>query len=628
MKKTLLKLIALVSALAIAAFLVNREEPAPAPKTLSIDGYASLEDLEAERGRGILDGPADIAYPIDEIIISKGNQTTHLVRSGEGKELQWRLTEPLEASAVKFRVEKLLKLFKDKTHSVHTKRVTPSDHGLFDLEAERRIHLTLKAGGQLWQGVDLIIGRVEESESQASQDGVTKDTWVMIAGDEGTAYRLGGKDLRTDFDVPLNEIRDKKLFTTQPNDIVHITVTSPDGSKVVLDGVRTEAPKDEAGKPGAVTVTWSITSPTGFNADDSVGTFARHISNARTKSFVPVTDGPKEGLGQSIWHISARTTEGKSLGLQFDETGDPAWGQVDGSTEWVQLDKHVLKNLQKSLADLRDKTLWSVPQGNITAVTFGSEDGKPVSVARTAGEWLMSGDAPADMTSLLGNIATLKAKRYAKPGELESAKAALKTAAFEAQLHVGEQIHRISVSASLTDGKLKNNRWASVDGGPPVLIAGFTAKHLLKTAADLQLKRLFELSRDTIQKLTVLHPDGTKVELTRTQPDGPLELINPPAGKATKQAAVNTMVNTLPNLKAKTFEPQTTLKAAGLTATESYRVTVTDSAGAEHVLLLSTKTSGPDPYVASLTGPLANQVATISNFQALNLKKSPAELSD
>ena len=73
MKKTLLKLIALVSALAIAAFLVNREEPAPAPKTLSIDGYASLEDLEAERGRGILDGPADIAYPIDEIIISKGN---------------------------------------------------------------------------------------------------------------------------------------------------------------------------------------------------------------------------------------------------------------------------------------------------------------------------------------------------------------------------------------------------------------------------------------------------------------------------------------------------------------------------------------------------------------------------
>jgi hypothetical protein len=45
-------------------------------------------------------------------------------------------------------------------------------------------------------------------------------------------------------------------------------------------------------------------------------------------------------------------------------------------------------------------------------------------------------------------------------------------------------------------------------------------------------------------------------------------------------------------------------------------------------MLLSTETSGPDPYVVAMTGPLAKQVATISNFQALNLQKKASELSE
>jgi hypothetical protein len=628
MKKTLLKLICLVTALAIAAFVVNREEPAPPPKSLLISGYASLQDLQAEKGRGILDGPADIAYPIDEIIIQKASQTIRLARTGAGKDLQWRVTEPMEASAVKFRVEKLLKLFKDKTASVHTKSVRAADHGLFDFEPERRIHVTLKAGGAVWQGADLIIGRVEESESQATQDGIVKDTWVMIEGDEETAYRLAGKDLRTDFDVPLDELRDKKLFTTQPDDIVHITVTAPDGSKVALDGARSETPAEEAGKPLTIAVSWAIASPSGFSADDSVRTYARHISNARTKAFVPAAKGPKGGLGEATWHISARTHEGKSIGIRFADSGDPAWGQVDGTTEWVQLDRHVLKNLQRTLAELRDKTLWAIPQGEITQVAFGPKEGKSVTVNRRPEGWFMADGGPADMGNHLKTLATFKAKRYAKTTEVEAAQAAISAPSFQAQLRVSERIHRLVVGPELSDGDLKNHRWAAVDGGPPVLIAGFTAKQFLKTRSELQLKRFFELGRDAIAELSVTHPDGTKVELKRARAGGPLELSNPPAGTTTKQAAVSTMVGTLPNLKAKTFEATTTLKAAGLVPNQSYRVAVRDTTGAEHVLLLSAETSGANPYAVAVTGALANQVATISNFQALNLQKTAEQLSE
>ncbi|MGB0588250.1 MAG: DUF4340 domain-containing protein [Myxococcota bacterium] len=628
MKKTLLKLLTLVTALAVAAFLVNREEPAPAPKTLEIAGYASPQELEAEKGRGILDGPADIAYPIDEIVITKGEQTTHLVRSGSGKDLLWNLTAPMEAPAVKFRVEKMLKLFKEKTESVHTKRVRPADHGLFDLEAERRIRVTLKSAGAVWEGADLVIGRVEESESQASQDGITKDTWVLIAGDEETAYRLAGKDLRTEFMTPLSELRDKKLFTVQPNDIVHITVTTPDGSTVALDGQRTEVPAKETDKPATATVAWAITNPSGFKADDSVRTFARHISNARAKTFIAAAEGPKGGLGDEAWHISARTHEGKTLGLRIADGGDPTWGQVDGTTEWVQLDPHVVKNLQQSLPDLRDKTLWSVPKEQITAVSFGPKDGEQVTVTRQANGWVMNQGGPADMDSHLGSLATLKAKRFAKSTELSAARASLGAPSFKAQLTTSARTYQLVVGPALTEGALKNNRWAAVDSGPPVLLAGFTAKHFQKTRSDVQQKRFFMLTRDTIQALSVTHPDGSKVALARARPGGPLELTNPPDGKATKQAAVGTMVGTLPNLKAKTFETATTLKAAGLVPETSYRVVVRDTAGAEHVLLVSTQTAGPDPYAVALTGPLAKQVATISNFQALNLKKTTSELSE
>jgi len=88
------------------------------------------------------------------------------------------------------------------------------------------------------------------------------------------------------------------------------------------------------------------------------------------------------------------------------------------------------------------------------------------------------------------------------------------------------------------------------------------------------------------------------------------------------------MVGTLPHLKAKTFEADKKAESVGLDAASSYRVSVTVKGGEEHVLLISTQSAGPDPYVMALTGPLANQVATVSNFQALNLKKTPSELSE
>lgn len=632
MKSTLVKMGLLVAALAIAAFAVNREEAPPAPKSLDIDGFATAADLEAEKGRGILDGPADIAYPVDEIVITRGGETTRMVRTGEGKDLTWALAEPMVAAAVKYRVEKMVKVFKDKTSSVHTKTIKAGDHPLFDFEASRRIAITLKAGGAVWNGVDLIVGRVEESESQAAQGGVAKDTWVMVAGDETTAYRMGGKDLRTDFDAKLSDLRDKKLFTVKGDDLVHIEATAPDGAKVVLDGERTETPAAEEGKPAKVTVKWTMTAPSGFQADESVKTFARNIANARTKAFVAAAEGPKEGLGEATWHVTARTHDGQTIGVRLAADGDPAWGQVDGREEWVQIEAYSAKNLRQGVAELRDKTLWLVPEADITSVTFGAEEGKPVTATRDGGPWTLAGGAPADLASHLRHLATTKAKRYATKAEVPAATAALANPAFTATVQTAKTTITLTAGAEIADGDNKGNRWArvSINGQPgePALVASFAAKRFLKKAEDLKRKTFFDLKRDAIQRVEVIHPGGAKVTLERSAESGKLELLALPEGKKTRHAAVGTMVGTLPNLKAKAFEPATRPKAAGLVGESAYHVEVTDVSGGKHALLVSTETSGQDPYAMALTGPLANQVATINNFQAINLQKKAAELTE
>ena len=629
MKKNLAKLGVLIAILGIAAFAVTREEATAPPKTLTIEGYASAEELAAEKTRGILDGPADITYPIDEILISQRGATTRMLRSGEGKELNWTLEEPLKSAAVKFRVEKLIKLFKERTTSVHSKSIKPDDHALFDFEAERRIRLTLKSKGVVWQGADLIIGRVEESESQTAQGGISKDTWVMRADDETVAYRIAGKDLRTESETPLSDLRDKKLFTVEADDIVNITLKAPSGETLVLSGERSEASAAEPAKASKAKVSWTLSTPKGYALDESVTSFVRNITNARTKAFIPEAQGPKEGLGDALWHLRGRDHQGEAFGLRFANEGDPAWAQVDGRKEWVQLDTYTLKNLQKTLADLREKTLWSLPEADISAVTFGAAEGKGVHVVRQESGWTMGQGAPADMSQHLRQLAKLKAKRYAEPGELEGAKASLSTPYFNAELRAGEKSVNVVVGPELQSEALKNHHWAQVNGGEPVLLASFNAKRLLKGADELALKRFFDLERSAIMELSVTHPDKTVVSLKRAAAGAPLELSELPEGKiGTKAPAVGTMSGTLPNLKAKSFEGKISPQEAGLVAEKSYRVRILDDKGVEHLLLVSSVSSGPDPYAMALTGPLAKRVATISNFQALNLQKKASELSE
>ncbi|MEC9072162.1 MAG: hypothetical protein VX938_07275, partial [Myxococcota bacterium] len=240
MNRTLIGLlIAMLLLGALAVSLVGQDEPAPA-EGWSIEGFATPEQLQADRERGMLDPQVDMPSPIDEIEISRAEGDVRLVKIGEGPKPDWALRVPQEAPAVRFRVDNMVKLFKDETVSIHSTKLTPEDRPLFDLEEGRAIHVKMKANGALWQGVDLLIGKVDTSEEESLGPVPTKDTWVQLTSQPDVAYRIGGKDLRAPFESPLKDLRDRRLFSLKPEELATLKITPPGGQTISLKGTHKE----------------------------------------------------------------------------------------------------------------------------------------------------------------------------------------------------------------------------------------------------------------------------------------------------------------------------------------------------------------------------------------------------
>lgn len=646
MQKTLMVMAAVVVVLGAATWMLTAEEPQAERKSLSIAGYMSAADLDKEKSRGIMDAPLDLEHPIDEIIVSRdgGKEKIHLKRDGEGRDASWTLLSPIQAPAMKFQVDKMVKPFKDPSASIYSTTASGTELGLYDLEPERRLTITLKSKGAVWNGVDLIVGRTETSESQAAEQDRGSDSWVMTAGDEGTVYRLAGKDLRTAYEIALSELRDKKLFSVKGDDITHVEVTAPDGARIVLEGTRTEGPGAKPEDPPKVEVAWTLKEPLGFKADDSAKTLARNIANARAKDFVAAADAPKDALAGPVWTLKAKTHDGVEIGLRIADGGDSdesSWAQVAGKEELAQVEKWSAKNLRKGLADVRDKRVWSVSDGDITGIRYASTDGAPApAVERRATTFVftapraMAGQS-AEVGTQLKSLAELKASRFALKSELEAAAAATASPEYVAGITAAGKTYELRIGARIDDEShpQKGQRYAVavVDGKPgePVLLQDYVAKRFQKSTEDLRRKKLFDFTKDDIQRVQIKHPGGgTTVTLERPAGAPALELTPPVEGKKTRAAAVTTLVNTIPNLRAKAFVADKKPAEVGLGAGEAFEVTVTLTDGKSIAFSFSEQSLDDSPYARATGGPLAGQLLTVNNYQALNLKKTPDELSE
>ncbi|MCC6625291.1 MAG: DUF4340 domain-containing protein [Deltaproteobacteria bacterium] len=656
MKKSTIYLLVAAVVLAVVTFLVTREGAPPPPKKIDIPGYAKPEDLEAERMRGIMDSPVEITHPIDEVILTReaahpsGVTVIHLVRSGAGKDATWRLKSPVDAPAVKYQVERIIEVFKAPTASKYARALKESDQARYDFEPARRVRVTLKSQGAVWNGVDLVVGRLEKGEA-TPQGEAQADTWVMRADDPATAYLLAGKDLRTPADADLASLRDKKVFSFEADDVTRIEITPPDGKKVALAGTRSETPPapDDTGavppdaKP-TIKVDWALVEPAGVVGDQSISSYARSLASLRVNDFVPLAkadEAAKKALAGKLWRVKLDVVPGGSGEAQSHTVlieeggGDVVWAQVEGKDELLSLQSYSAKNLRKGLDELANKVVFDVVPEDVTSVTLGGDAG-PITVTKTGEAWAFTAPAlphPADPTTLLKQLGKLTAVRWARDDELEAARAAVAAPDFEARLETKAGVAHAIRFGKLPEGEAaERNRWAVV-GDPatakPFLVADHNAKRYRSDVTALRHKKLLAAKKDDVARVELTSPDGVVTVLERPAAEaggGELVVVPLPEGKKTKEDAARTLAATLGALDAKSFHDGKALSEAALD-NKPHKLVVTLADGSSTTLLVSAKSAGEGEVFAIVDrGPLANVVVGINEYQAKNLTKAAADL--
>ncbi|HRE90692.1 MAG TPA: DUF4340 domain-containing protein [Myxococcota bacterium] len=639
MKKSTLFLVAAALVLGVVVLLVKSGGDKPAPKKLDIAGYASAEDLERDKKRGLMDPAIVIAHPIDEVILEREDGKIRMVRDGEGDKATWRIAEPVDAVAVKWHVDAIVDVFRSPTTRSDARNIKPADFPLFDFEPSRRIGLTLKSKGAVWNGVELIVGQlVKESGGDMGDggDGV-KGTWVMVKGDETVAYLLAGKDLRTPVNKTLSELRDKKVFAFEGDDISKIEITPESGPKVVLTSTTTEEPPAPDAGPDAKPTkktTWALTEPANVKGDAAVASIARSLGSLRAEDFIPLDkadEAGKKALAGPAWRY-AMTVDGKTETLIIAEGDkDKAWAQVEGRNELMTLSAWTAKNLEKGLEDLKDKTVWDHPLDSVTRLTLSQESGGAMTLIKDGTSWTFADGVAAftaDPSSILSGVAKLSAVRWARASEVEDAKKLLATPAITAAVEAAGKTLEVRFSAPL-EGDDAQNRWGVVGdpaSGEPFLVSDFTAKRFVSKPETLRNKRVFADVIDQAAAITVTLAGSTDTVRFEKGEGGQFRLLGLLPSETQNDEAVRSLVSTLGALEVKSFHEGKNPTETGLSSDKSHVVGLELADGRRLSLLVSQTSSGDaEVYGLASDGPQKDVPVGLNEYQTKNIAKARAD---
>ncbi len=628
MNRSTLWLLIAAAVLAVVTWLSTRKEEAPPPPRLDIAGYASADQLAAEKGRSFMDEPVRIESPIDGLAIEwPGRPRIELKREGEGKDATWRVTAPREAVAQSWAVEQIVALFKSPTQSREARRYSEADARLYGFEPERKARVTAMVGGAVWNGADLYIGDVRRP-SGPDESGGAPDTWVMKADDPTWVFAVHAKDLRSPLDKELDALRDKKVLTVKEAEVSALTVTPPGRTAVTLMATRPEAPADDAGAPSPE-ATWNITAPAGVEADASANSFVRQVVDLRAQSFKGLDEAgeeAKKALAGEAWRWTLTLTGGGTTSIALGAAADGTlWGQVEGRDEVFTVASWTAKNLQKGLEELKDRRLRLWDAARVVGLDVPITEGR-VAVRKGAEGWRFGGNTiipSADPGAYLKGLTNLSATRWARPDEAAAAAQALATPDIIAHFDdaAAETLSVAFGPAHEVDGQ--QVRWGRIGEGEPFLVSDFTAKKFVTTVDALRPKRLFGLTADAVANVTLTSASGGSVTLEKESGTGPLVVVGTSDGETSNRAAIDALVQAVVGLEARGYADDVDLaKAPG----GRHTVVITAVDGPVFKLEIVKPEGDGEPVARVDAGLLAGVVVKLSAFDVGRVLKGRPEL--
>ncbi|HEX4998696.1 MAG TPA: DUF4340 domain-containing protein [Terriglobia bacterium] len=188
---------------------------------------------------------------------------------------------------------------------------------------------------------------------------------------------------------------------------------------------------------------WTISEPAGLEADSGEWeTLASHIAGMEREKVVSedAADLAPFGLSKPLVEISARKKDGETVDILFGDENPLKtlrYAKLSTSKE-VFLSPNSLSNFQKSLTDLRNKTVLDLLPEDIDRFTL-VEGTKKTIFTRMGEDWMIDApitgkaDSPA-ITSFLGVVQFARASEFAD-ASIDAKKAGLEPAAYQLSFH-------------------------------------------------------------------------------------------------------------------------------------------------------------------------------------------------
>jgi Domain of unknown function (DUF4340) len=369
---------------------------------------------------------------------------------------------------------------------------------------------------------------------------------------------------------------------------------------------------------------WVITQPINAAADESaLNSMIGDLVSARVeREFLPPGGDLKQyGLSEPAVKLEVKLKNGETHRVELgskDQIGTSAYAKINGSQNVAIISSGLLTNADKSLNDLRDRSVLGATLYELSSVKLFNEDGS-YELEKKEGEWKIksSSDAPADdaqVNNLLSELGGAKAAEIVSETIDDPAK-------------YGLDKSKISITTRLTAGgersvgigsKVDENYYAKISDRPQLIKVDKSFYDKLNTKlATLRSKQFVKLNRD---ELTKVYIKNTNVTLVAEKKDDKW-LVTEPADKKDKEASTFKIFTPLETQATDVLDKPTGAIAAKL-AKPAVEVRLTDKNGKTTILKISAA-DGEDVYVRVEGRPEIYKVAK-SLLDGLNFKADDA----
>ncbi len=381
--------------------------------------------------------------------------------------------------------------------------------------------------------------------------------------------------------------RDEKPDETKPafsftrEEITGVTVTRG-GKPVALE--------NQNGK-------WVITQPVNAAADESaLNSLVGDVVSARIeREFAASGDLKSYGLAEPAVKLEIKLKNGQTRRVELgskDVVGSSAYARIDGGQNIAMLPASVLTSADKSLDDLRDRSVLGATQFELSSLKVTNESGG-FELAKQESEWMLKSpvQGPAEesaVSSLLSDLTSAKAAEVVSETADDLAKYGLDKSKLGLTVKLATGAERSLSIGSKVDDKF----YAKASDRPQIFKVEQAFLDKLNTkVADLRSKEIVKLNRDELKTISVRNPNGTLVAENK---DGKW-VVTAPADKKDKEAQTFKIFTPFESKASEVLDKPSAAILAKL-AKPAVEARLTDKSGKTQVIKISAA-DGDDCYV-------------------------------